>query len=234
MFRCRKPGSPPAIPMQTSISTTTAINPHFRYLDEHNLDHDIWFLDAVTAFNEMRAAQNLGIQTFALWRLGAEDRSLWKVWDVPGEPDAPDKLKDVPPGQDVDMEGQGEILRIEARPADGDRDLTMDPIHELITDENFRCPCPSPIASAVTATVLQSRAHFRRWPRSRLDAKNSRRAQARTRARDFFPHRYSGRQVWRPRQAHLERRPRNRQSHLHPPRHQQHFRPLHEAGTEPH
>ncbi|HVO60021.1 MAG TPA: glycosyl hydrolase family 18 protein, partial [Terriglobales bacterium] len=83
-------------------------NPHLEYLDEQNQKHDVWFLDAVTALNEMRAAQQLGIETFALWRLGSEDRSLWKVWDAPGDPAAPDKLKDVPPGQDVDMEGWGE------------------------------------------------------------------------------------------------------------------------------
>ena len=66
-----------------------AMNPHFSYLDERNLRHDIWFVDAVTALNHMRAAQNLGIQTFALWRLGSEDRSLWRVWDVPGDPTRP-------------------------------------------------------------------------------------------------------------------------------------------------
>ena len=77
----------------------------------------MWFLDAVTALNHMRAAQTLGIKTFALWRLGGEDRSLWRVWDVPGDAAAADKLRDVPPGQDVDMEGQGEILRIEDRAA---------------------------------------------------------------------------------------------------------------------
>ena len=93
--------------------------PHVSYLDEQNVQHDIWFQDGVTAWNQMRASQELGIRTFALWRLGAEDRSLWRVWDMPGEPGAPDKLKDVPPGQDVDMEGEGEILRIEARPANG-------------------------------------------------------------------------------------------------------------------
>ena len=61
-----------------------SLNPHISYLDEHELQHDIWFLDAVTALNQMRAAQSLGIQTFALWRLGSEDRSLWRIWDVPG------------------------------------------------------------------------------------------------------------------------------------------------------
>ena len=115
-----------------------AMNPHFSYLDERNLRHDIWFVDAVTALNHMRVAQSLGIQTFALWRLGSEDRSLWRVWDMPGDPGAADKLRDVPPGADVDMEGQGEILRIEEKPAHGTRDLTIDPDSKLITDEVFQ------------------------------------------------------------------------------------------------
>ena len=115
-----------------------AMNPHFSYLDEKSVQHDIWFLDAVTALNAMRAAQTLGIQTFALWRLGGEDRSLWRIWDVPGDPGAADKIKDVPPGQDVDMEGRGEILRIEVKPAHGQRDLTIDADSKLITDEVFQ------------------------------------------------------------------------------------------------
>jgi cellulose synthase/poly-beta-1,6-N-acetylglucosamine synthase-like glycosyltransferase/spore germination protein YaaH/peptidoglycan/xylan/chitin deacetylase (PgdA/CDA1 family) len=115
-----------------------AMNPHFSYLDERSLQHDVWYLDAVTALNHMRAAQALGIQTFALWRLGAEDRSLWRVWDIPGEATATDKLKDVPPGQDVDMEGQGEILRIENRPLHGTRELTIEAEIQFITDENFQ------------------------------------------------------------------------------------------------
>ncbi len=115
-----------------------ALNPHFSYLDEHNLRHDIWFLDAVTALNHMRAAQTLGIRTFALWRMGGEDRSLWRVWDMPGDQGASEKLRDVPPGADVDMEGQGEILRIEDKPAHGTRDLTVDQDTRLITDEVFQ------------------------------------------------------------------------------------------------
>jgi len=115
-----------------------ALNPHFSYRDDDNFRHDVWFLDAVTTLNQMRAAQTLGIQTFALWRLGAEDRSLWRVWDMPGEANASDRLKDVPPGQDVDMEGSGEILHIEARPTDGERDLTIDKQTGLIDGETFK------------------------------------------------------------------------------------------------
>jgi len=115
-----------------------ALNPHFGYVDDDNRQHEVWFLDAVTALNEMRAAQTLGIHTFALWRLGSEDRSLWRVWDVPGEANAPDRLKDVPPGQDVDMEGYGEILHIEAKPTNGTRDLAIDKSTGLIDGETFK------------------------------------------------------------------------------------------------
>jgi len=114
-----------------------SLNPHVTYLDEHNLQHDIWFLDAVSALNQMRAARQLGVRTFALWRLGSEDRSLWKIWDSPMDPDAPNRLTDVPPGQDVDMEGDGEILNVEATPGNGQRKIAMDASTKLISDETM-------------------------------------------------------------------------------------------------
>ena len=65
------------------------LNPHFEYIDEdNNQRHVVWFLDAVTVLNEMRAARELGLQTFALWRLGYEDSSLWNIWDKPSVPAA--------------------------------------------------------------------------------------------------------------------------------------------------
>jgi cellulose synthase/poly-beta-1,6-N-acetylglucosamine synthase-like glycosyltransferase/peptidoglycan/xylan/chitin deacetylase (PgdA/CDA1 family)/spore germination protein YaaH len=111
------------------------LNPHIIYLDEHNLKHDVWFLDAVSALNQMRAARQLGVRTFALWRLGSEDRSLWKIWDFPLDAAAPNRLTDVPPGQDVDMEGEGEILNVEATPGNGQRNVSLDKSTGLITDE---------------------------------------------------------------------------------------------------
>ena len=120
------------------------LNPHFTYLDDDNNRHDVWYLDAVTALNQMRAARSLGISTFALWRLGSEDRSLWKVWDAPRDADAPANSSVVDPGQDVDIEGEGDILRIESKPPAGTRDITLD-ANGLITDEIFRS-CPAPTA----------------------------------------------------------------------------------------
>ena len=114
-----------------------SLNPHINYLDEHNHRHDIWFLDAVSALNQMRAARHLGIRTFALWRLGSEDRSFWKIWDFPMDWSAPSKLSDIPPGQDVDMEGDGEVLNIEATPGNGSRSIDYDSSSGLITDETM-------------------------------------------------------------------------------------------------
>ncbi len=115
-----------------------AMNPHFAYLDENNMRHDVWFLDGVTALNQMRAAHALGIDTFALWRLGSEDRSLWAVWDKPFEVGATTRLDAVPPGQDVDDEGSGEIIRIQSKPSPGERTITVDPDTHLVSDEIFK------------------------------------------------------------------------------------------------
>ncbi len=114
-----------------------SLNPHITYLDEHNFQHDIWFLDGVTALNQMRAGRQLGVRTFALWRLGSEDRSLWRIWDFPTDKGAPSKLSIVPPGEDVDMEGSGEILNVEATPENGERKLELDNSAGLITDETM-------------------------------------------------------------------------------------------------
>ncbi|MBW4038058.1 MAG: glycosyltransferase [Acidobacteria bacterium] len=104
-----------------------SLNPHFAYDDvDAKQRHQVWFLDAVTAVNQMRVARALGIQTFALWRLGLEDDSLWKIWDNPLRVDPAKQLAQVAPGQDVDTEGDGDILRITGQPQDGHRTLTMD------------------------------------------------------------------------------------------------------------
>ncbi len=114
-----------------------SLNPHFAYAEDSGVRHEVWFLDAVTALNQMRAARTVGIRTFALWRLGSEDRSLWAIWDNPNEAGAEQKLKAVPPGQDVDREGYGEILYIEKQPSPGTRAVTLDPDTNFITAETM-------------------------------------------------------------------------------------------------
>jgi spore germination protein YaaH len=64
-----------------------SLNPHFEYIDEDaNQRHVVWFLDGVTVLNELRAARELGLQTFALWRLGSEDSSCGMCGTNPAAP----------------------------------------------------------------------------------------------------------------------------------------------------
>jgi len=103
------------------------LNPHFAYDDtDANVRHEVWFLDAVTAVNQMRVARALGLQTFALWRLGSEDDSLWKIWDNPLKSNPAKDLAEIAPGHNVDTEGDGDILRVTGQPQNGHRSLTMD------------------------------------------------------------------------------------------------------------
>ncbi|MGA3011006.1 MAG: glycosyltransferase [Terracidiphilus sp.] len=119
------------------------LNPHFEYIDEDlNQRHVVWFLDSVTLLNEMRAARGLGLQTFALWRLGEEDSSLWSVWDKPSAPASLDALGEVQPGYDVDDEGEGDIIRVTGQPQPGKRIIEQDTDEpdlksRLITDEHM-------------------------------------------------------------------------------------------------
>jgi cellulose synthase/poly-beta-1,6-N-acetylglucosamine synthase-like glycosyltransferase/spore germination protein YaaH/peptidoglycan/xylan/chitin deacetylase (PgdA/CDA1 family) len=114
------------------------LNPHFSYYDEHNQVHNVWMLDGVTAYNQLRAAERLGVQGTVLWRLGMEDQSLWTIWDVTRPDDAARaRLDDVPYGFDFDMEGAGDIWNNITKPKPGSRSFDFDSSSNLITDEHF-------------------------------------------------------------------------------------------------
>jgi cellulose synthase/poly-beta-1,6-N-acetylglucosamine synthase-like glycosyltransferase/spore germination protein YaaH/peptidoglycan/xylan/chitin deacetylase (PgdA/CDA1 family) len=115
-----------------------SLNPHYSYSDDQNHTHQVWLLDAVTAYNELRASERLGVQGTALWRLGSSDSSLWPVWDVTHPDDtARAKLADLPPGPDLILEGDGDIWHIADVPKQGHRTITYDPATAMITDETY-------------------------------------------------------------------------------------------------
>jgi cellulose synthase/poly-beta-1,6-N-acetylglucosamine synthase-like glycosyltransferase/peptidoglycan/xylan/chitin deacetylase (PgdA/CDA1 family)/spore germination protein YaaH len=114
------------------------LNPHFSYYDEDNRLHQVWMLDGVTGYNQLRAAERANVHGTALWRLGAEDPSLWSIWDVTKPDDAARaRLATMPPGNDLILEGEGDVWKILSNPKFGKREFHYDPISELITDENI-------------------------------------------------------------------------------------------------
>ncbi len=115
-----------------------SLNPHYSYYDEHNRVHQVWFLDAITAYNELRVSERLAVQGTALWRLGSADTSIWPAWDATRPDDATrQKLTDLPPGPDLILEGDGDIWHFTDKPKRGRRSFEYDARSDLFTDENY-------------------------------------------------------------------------------------------------
>ncbi|QQV76927.1 glycosyltransferase [Sphingomonas aliaeris] len=115
-------------------------NTTFAYNDG-TTDHHVWMLDATAVWNQLRVTHAMGVNSVALWRLGSEDPGIWAglaAWQGKGMPD----LSKISPLTNVDVEGNGEILRIAATPADGSRTVRSD-ANRLIRDVNYtKLPTP--------------------------------------------------------------------------------------------
>src|SRR2546422_10372573 len=115
-----------------------SLNPHFSYTDDDKRVHEVWMLDAVTAYNQLRASERLGVQGTALWRLGSADTSLWPIWDAAHADDAArQKLTDLAPGPDLILEGDGDFWHITDTPKHGRRSFEYDAATDLFTDETY-------------------------------------------------------------------------------------------------
>lgn len=101
-------------------------NPYFSYTEDDGKEHSVWFLDAATAYNEINSSGQYHVAGLALWRLGSEDPSLWKVFGADRQAAVPDDLASIKYGYDVDFRGTGEILQVISQPQDGVRELNLD------------------------------------------------------------------------------------------------------------
>ncbi|MFM7029334.1 MAG: glycosyltransferase [Chakrabartia sp.] len=110
--------------------------------------HHVWMLDAASAWNQLRAADREAVAGVALWRLGSEDNGFWEALKAYRTAKRPDltQLHDV---GDVDVEGNGEIFKIDSTPTAGRRDVHFAP-DGLITDEQYR-RLPTPFVVRRTA-----------------------------------------------------------------------------------
>ncbi|WP_459500664.1 glycosyltransferase [Bacillus sp. C1] len=100
-------------------------NPYFRY-KKGVKEHTAWFLDGVTLYNQVKIAMNNNAKGFALWRLGAEDPTVWKALKNPIEVQKnPDALHKITSLDEVNYSGQGEILQIENERKNGLRDFKV-------------------------------------------------------------------------------------------------------------
>jgi cellulose synthase/poly-beta-1,6-N-acetylglucosamine synthase-like glycosyltransferase/peptidoglycan/xylan/chitin deacetylase (PgdA/CDA1 family)/spore germination protein YaaH len=114
-----------------------ALNPHLAYQDEDGLAHQLWFLDAVTFYNQMKVSQPFRPRGFGLWRLGTEDPGVWSLFgrgygriDTAG-------LSSIAGSDQVEFDGTGEILKVSETPKPGQRSMTVDKDTGLISGEAY-------------------------------------------------------------------------------------------------
>jgi cellulose synthase/poly-beta-1,6-N-acetylglucosamine synthase-like glycosyltransferase/peptidoglycan/xylan/chitin deacetylase (PgdA/CDA1 family)/spore germination protein YaaH len=108
-------------------------NPALRYTSGGQ-QHEVWFLDAVTALNQINAIEDAGFRGYGLWRLGAEDPGLWTVLKPETWPTSafdPAQLAPLTAQQSVNRYGHGDLLRIAETPQEGRRRVWRRP------DEDF-------------------------------------------------------------------------------------------------
>ena len=157
-----------------------SLNPVATWTAPDSVDHQVWFLDATTAWNHLSAAVGLGARGVALWRLGAEDPSLWNVIGSQRVPDAARDLAAIEPGYDVEFSGEGEILRVASRPVTGRRTIGVNSNSELITRVQWSS-LPSPYVIERTGANAPHRVSLTlddgpddRWTPAILDTLRSR------------------------------------------------------------
>ncbi|MFC3071396.1 glycosyltransferase [Phenylobacterium soli] len=118
------------------IMDDVELNPHFDY-SENGRDHTVWFLDASTLFNQMKVADGFRPMGYALWRMGGEDQLSWKLLRHNYGQLSAEGLDILKPGQDVNFDGQGEVLHVSDTPHPGHRALEFDPDTGLISGETY-------------------------------------------------------------------------------------------------
>lgn len=127
------------------VFDTGSLNPMYSYFDDQDKEHEVWYLDAVTAFNELTSIQSLGIGNISLWRMGSEDPSFWKILKKPTIQENAKNLETFDYGYEIDYEGVGEFYKLQSEPVWGKRHFSFS--WGFISDETIdNYPLPYTIA----------------------------------------------------------------------------------------
>lgn len=115
-------------------------NPTASWVDAVGVNHTVWYLDAVTAWNHLRTAFSTGAAGVAVWRLGSEDATLWRVLDKRGVYGTADSLRSLPNTGVSIITGDGEVLAVEGQVGNGARSMALDSAGYIVSQEVARSP----------------------------------------------------------------------------------------------
>ena len=126
-----------------SASGAPEYNPSFEYTLA-GVNHEVWFLDAVTFLNQARAAHGKGFNGLAISRLGTEDPQLWTALDLVTAPQLSKsdlvQLSELKTGKTITNIGEGEIITADISPEDGRRQVEPDDKTGLLTTTYEKYP----------------------------------------------------------------------------------------------
>jgi cellulose synthase/poly-beta-1,6-N-acetylglucosamine synthase-like glycosyltransferase/peptidoglycan/xylan/chitin deacetylase (PgdA/CDA1 family)/spore germination protein YaaH len=132
-------------------------NPHFTFADSQDHLHDVWFLDAVTCFNQINRLAELQPRALALWELGAEDQSIWSVFNhvESGVRSDPSGLEDIPSNYMMARIGKGEVYRFLTRAKPGHRSIHFgDGEIDSETYRNFPSPWEAQVSGFLSGAIV--------------------------------------------------------------------------------
>ena len=118
-------------------------NPSFDYT-LGGVNHEVWFLDAVTFLNQARSAHAKGFNGLAISRLGTEDPQLWNALDLIAAPQISKadltSLANLRTGQTITNIGEGDIVTADISPEGGLRQVDADEKNGLLTTTYEKFP----------------------------------------------------------------------------------------------
>lgn len=116
------------------------LNPNFGYSNaESGQRHAVWYLDAVTAHNQIAAALQEKVAGLSLWRLGTEDQGVWASFGRGrmADDEARKELAVLKPGYDILYRGKGEVLHVVEGMLDGRRSMTYNAKSNLVVGQQI-------------------------------------------------------------------------------------------------
>ncbi len=126
-------------------------SPHFNYLSgpEQTQDNEVWFLDAISLFNQRRAAYPYHPGGYALYRLGAEDPAVWNV--LREDPDKEPSEKELRDLEHISLEeliastGSGDFITVGEDPQPGERTVEIHSDNGELFESYTKFPMPESI-----------------------------------------------------------------------------------------
>ncbi len=127
-------------PEKNLLFDPDALNPYFNYADDQGNEHEVWMLDAVTAYNQCLIAKAKNIAGFAVWDLGSEDPSIWKFFNKSKIDSSfnPDSLETISFPYEIEFDGTGEFLSVQSTPQKGYRIIDVDSSNGLCTSVEYQ------------------------------------------------------------------------------------------------